>query len=147
MALIADDAADRVEQMILLTERLGKLVAEETARIQAREPTAPAEVVEEKERLANAYRLELARIKDDPALVSGAPKRRLDHLLANTAKLQATLTDHEIALGAVKFVAEGLVQTMAEEINRQRTQMRPYGADGSHAGASAPEPVTINKTA
>lgn len=147
MALIADDAADRVEQMILLTERLAKLVTEETARIEARAPTAAPEVVEEKERLANAYRLELARIKDDPALVSGAPKARLDQLLRNTGHLQQTLADHEIALGAVKFVAEGLVQAMAEEINRQRTQARPYGADGAHAGASAPEPVTINRTA
>jgi len=147
MALIADDAADRVEQMILLTERLAKLVADETARIEAREPTAPAELVEEKERLANAYRLELARIKDDPTLVSAAPKPRLDQLLRNTGRLQETLADHEIALGAVKFVAEGLVQAMAEEISRQRTQARPYGADGVHAGASAPEPVTINRTA
>jgi hypothetical protein len=147
VALIAEDAADRVEQMIVLTERLAALVMAETARIEARAPTAPAELVEEKERLANAYRLELARIKDDPTLVAGAPKPRLDQLLRNTARLQSALADHEVALGAVKFVAEGLVQAMAEEINRQRTQMRPYGSDGAHAGASAPEPVTINRTA
>ncbi len=61
MALIADDAADRAEQLLLLTERLGHLIGEETRRIEAREPPLAGAEADEKSRLANAYRLELAR--------------------------------------------------------------------------------------
>ena len=71
MALIADDAAHRVEQLLLMTERLAALAAEDTRRIEAREPLIEAET-DEKNRLANAYRLELARIKQDHALIQAA---------------------------------------------------------------------------
>lgn len=147
MALIADDPADRAEQLILLTERLAQLVADETGRIEARAPTAPPELVAEKERLANAYRLELARIKQDPALLDGAPRALLDKLKANTAHLQAVLSEHEIALGAVKAVAEGLVYAMADEINRQRSETNTYAANGARAPNAAPQPVSIDKSA
>ncbi len=147
MALIADNPADRAEQLILLTERLAELVLDETARIEARAPTAPAELVAEKERLANAYRLELARIRDDRSLIEPAPRALLDQLKTNTARLQRALADHDVALGAVKVVAEGLVHAMAEEIGRRRTQARTYGADGAHAASSSPQPVTLDKSA
>lgn len=146
MALIADDAADRADQLIVLTERLAALVEDETRRIEAREPSAPAELVEEKERLANAYRLELARIKQDRALIDAAPRSLLDTLKRNTLRLQAALEAHEIALGAVKVVAEGLVQAMAEEIHRQRQGARPYGANGAPS-AGGPSPVALDRTA
>lgn len=147
MALIADSPADRAEQLVLLTERLAALVVEETARIEARAPTAPPALVAEKERLANAYRLELARIRDDRSLIAGAPAALLDQLKENTRRLQDALSAHEIALGAVKIVAEGLVQAMAEEIGRQRAQARPYAADGTRAPSAGPQPVTLDKSA
>lgn len=147
MALIADNGADRAEQLLVLSERLRTLVEEETARIQARAPTAPPELVAEKERLANAYRLELTRIKEDPGLLDGAPKALLDALKAATANLQSALDAHEIALGAVRIIAEGLVQAMGEEIHRQRAQTQVYGADGARKESSGPQPVAFDRTA
>jgi hypothetical protein len=78
MALIADDAADRAEQLLLVTERLAELVNEETHLIEARQPPLDGDKGEEKARLANAYRLELARIKHDRSLIEGraGPLRR-----------------------------------------------------------------------
>lgn len=38
MALIADDARDRAEQLLALTERLTVLITEETQLIEARKP-------------------------------------------------------------------------------------------------------------
>jgi hypothetical protein len=73
MALIADDAADRAQQMLLVTERLTAIVLEETRRIDAREAPLGGAEAEEKQRLANAYRLELARIKLDRGLIDAAP--------------------------------------------------------------------------
>lgn len=147
MALLADDAADRVEQLLLLTERLSVLVDKETALIEAREPPLAGAEGEEKARLANAYRLELARIKQDKSLIEGAPSHMLAELRARTAKLQEILATHEIALGAVKIIAEGLVQAMAEETARHHGGARLYGAGGGMEGPSGPAPVALDRKA
>lgn len=136
MALIADDGADRAEQLILLTERLATLIQEETRLIKARQPPLSGALGEERTRLANAYRLELARIKQDKSLLHGAPPNRLALLRRQTATLQDILSDHELALGAVKLVTEGLVQAMAEEVARTRGGPRTYGAGGGLDGAA-----------
>ena len=73
MALLADDARDRAEQLLLITERLTAMVTEETRRIDARQSPLEGAQADEKNRLANAYRLELARIKQEPSLIQSAP--------------------------------------------------------------------------
>jgi hypothetical protein len=133
MALIAEGATDRAEQLLLITERLGALIEKETALIEARQPPLEGAEGDEKNRLANAYRLELARIKQDPSLIEGVAPALVEKLKVKTAHLHAALADHEIALGAVKIVAEGLVQAMAEEVARQRNGARGYGARGEIA--------------
>lgn len=133
MALIAEDGADRAEQLLLITERLTGLIVAETKLIEARQPPLEGEQGEEKNRLANAYRLELARIKQEPALIDGAPPALVEKLKLKTAELHTALADHELALGAVKIVAEGLVHAMAEEVARQRNSARGYGARGEMA--------------
>lgn len=147
MALIADNPRDRAQQLILLTERLTAFILEDTRRIDAREPLLDGPEAEEKARLANAYRLELARIKQDTSLITGAPAPLLAWLKTKTAVLQQALDRHEIALAAVKFVAEGLVQAIAEETVRQRLSQRGYGAGGAVDAASSPHPAVLDKSA
>src|SRR6185369_13252889 len=102
MALVADHPADRAEQLALITERLTVLIAEETQRIDARLPPSEGRDAEEKNRLANSYRLELARIKQDPDLLKDAPPAFLATLRQRTVTLHETLARHEGALNAVK---------------------------------------------
>ncbi|MEZ5995126.1 MAG: flagellar basal-body protein FlbY [Hyphomonadaceae bacterium] len=147
MALIADNAQDRAEQLLRLTERLAALAAEETARIEARQPPLEGAEAEEKNRLANAYRLELARIKQEPSLLEGAAPATLTQLRASTVALHETLADHEAALGAVKLLSEGLVHAMAEEVARQRNAGANYGARGALAPSAAPAPTVLDRSA
>lgn len=130
MALLADDAKDRAEQLLLVTERLTALIDLETQRIEARQPPLDGAEAEEKTRLANAYRLELARIKQNRSLLDGAPPALLTRLRHATVLLHENLATHEIALNAVKLVTEGLVHAMAEEVVRQRGGDAHYGAKG-----------------
>lgn len=146
MALLAENAGDRVEQLLLVTDRLRALIAEETARIDARQPPLEGAEAEERNRLANAYRLELTRIKHDPALIESAPPERLALLRARSEQLHAALAQHETALGAVKLVTEGLVQAMADEIARQRGGVQGYGARGTLAPTAA-TPAVLDRSA
>lgn len=146
MALIADDANDRAEQLLLMTERLMALAAEDTRRIKERQPLEGAEG-DEKNRLANAYRLELARIKQEPSLIEGAPPELLTRLRQQTVALHETLAAHEIALNAVKMISEGMVHAMAEEVARQRLSGANYSAQGSLQERSAPLPTVLDRSA
>lgn len=147
MALIADDAQDRAEQLLLVTERLTALVSEETRRIDAREPSLEGVEAEEKNRLANVYRLELARIKQDRSLIEGAAPETLSKLRQSTVELQAALDAHEIALSAVKAVTEGLVQAIADEVVRQRGGAAAYGAAGAPVQSKGPSPAILDRNA
>ena len=147
MALLADNPTDRAEQMLLVTERLTELVVEETRRIDAREPPLDGDLAEEKQRLANAYRLELARIKDDKSLIEPAPPALLAKLRTRTAHLQEMLATHEIALAAVKMIAEGMVHAMAEEVARQQGGDAQYGADGGLSAPAGPRPAVLDRQA
>lgn len=147
MALLADDAKDRVEQLLLVTERLTALIDAETQRIDARQPPLDGAEAEEKSRLANAYRLELARIKQDPSLIEGAPPALLAQLRQTTVTLHERLAAHETALNAVKLVAEGLVHAMAEEVVRQRGGDAHYGANGELVAPNGLGPAVLDRSA
>lgn len=147
MALLAEDAKDRAEQLLLVTERLAALIEAETQRIEAREPPLEGEDAEEKTRLANAYRLELARIKQDHSLIEGAPPALLGRLRQSTVLLHEKLAAHETALNAVKLVAEGLVQAMAEETVRQRGGDAQYGAKGERVAPNGLGPAVLDRSA
>lgn len=147
MALIADDAQDRAEQLQLATERLTALISEETRRIDAREPPLDGAAADEKNRLANAYRLELARIKQDRSLIEAAAPETLANLRRSTVQLHSALEAHELALSAVKAVTEGLVQAIAEEVVRQRGDAAPYGAAGAPVQAKGPSPAILDRNA
>lgn len=147
MALIADDPTHRAEQLVAVTERLTALVLEDTRRIDAREPPLDGAEGDEKARLSNAYRLELARIKQDRTLIEGADPAILTRLRATTVSLHEALAGYELALGAVKLVSEGLVHAMADEVARQRRGDAQYGADGGLAAPAAPIPTVIDRSA
>lgn len=148
MALIADDAADRVAQIHLLTDRLAALVERETAALSAGRPASPESAdAAELQRLANAYRLEMARIKDDPSLVSGAPRADRERLQTATSALQVRLDAYAIALGAAREVTEGLVRAMAEEVQRVRRGPAGYGAQGGYVEPTGAAAVALDQRA
>ncbi len=146
MALAAETAAERVDQLILLTERLTELVALEAQAFESRRPQDAALHVEETSRLANLYRHESARVRANPDLVKVADLRQRTRLIRATEAFDAVLARQGRALEAAKTVTEGLVRAIAEEVASQRQKGVSYGADAtaSKAGATA---ITLNQRA
>lgn len=144
MALLADDAADRAEQLLLLTRRLQELVDAEADRLGAGVP--PAGESEDLRRLVNAYRLETARVRDDRSLIAGAPLALRRTLQTETAALQARLDDYLLSLAAAREITEGLVRACAEEVQRARQAPAGYGAQGAY-GATQATPVALDQRA
>jgi hypothetical protein len=147
MAVNAEDAAERVDQLILLTERLTALVAEQAKAFEARRPQDAAVHVEETGRLANLYRHESARIRGAPELISAAPLAQRARLNRATEAFDAVLARQARAVGAVKTVTEGLVRAIAEEVATQRQKGASYGPGALQTPTRAATAITLNKRA
>ena len=145
MTAAAEDADERIEQMILLTERLTALVADQAKSFEAHRPQDAAVHVEETGRLANLYRHESARIRSNPGLISAAERGRRLRLTRATEAFDAVLARQARAVGAMKTVTEGLVRAIAEEVASQRNKGVSYGPGALQNPAAAATAITLNK--
>lgn len=150
MALSAETPADRVDQLILLTERLTTLVAAQAQAFESRRPQDAAPLIDETSRLANLYRKESAQIRARPELISGAPMADRVRLTRATEAFDAVLARQARALEAAKTVTEGLVRAIAEEVAAQRHKGAPdgYGPTGERAAKKTDgAAITLNRRA
>jgi hypothetical protein len=148
MALAASGPDDRVDQLVILTERLTDLIAKEATAFENRRPQDAAQYVEETAKLANLYRHESARVRANIALISGADAALRQRLIRATEAFDAVLARQARALNAAKTVTEGLVRAVAEEIAAQRAPASGYGKGGSmNHHVSTGTAITLNKKA
>lgn len=144
MALHAEDAADRVEQLVALTERLAAAIGRDLADFEARRPQDAAPRMAETTRLANMYRHESARVRRDPSLIAAAPAAARAELRRATEAFETVLARHAQAVAAAKTVTEGLVQAIAEELAASAAGAAAYGPKGGAASAAS-RPLALNK--
>lgn len=130
MPIAAKDAEDRVDQLIILTDRLTSMILEETEMLKTRRPSELTAHEEEKGRLVNLYCHEMTRIRKDKALVAGAPKPKLDALTGYTAEFRKALAHHGSQVNRMMTVTEKMVQNIAKEIGKRTPSPVGYGADG-----------------
>ena len=127
MAVSPENASERVEQLILLTERLTGLVAKEAQAFENRRPQEAASFQAETSRLANLYRHESTRVRGNVALVQGASLQRRQRLVRATEAFDAVLARQGRAVTAAKTVTAGLVRAIAQEVAEQRPTASGYG--------------------
>ncbi len=142
------DPTERVEQLILLTDRLTELIARQAQAFEGRRPQDAAALLEETTKLANLYRHESARVRADPRLIAGADKDARTRLVRATEAFDSVLARQGRAIEAARIVTEGLVKCIADEVASQRSQGATYGAAGRQASApSVATAITLNKRA
>ncbi len=147
MAISATDAADRVEQLIVLTERLTELIAEEALAFEERRAHDAARHIEETSKLANVYRHESARVRANPRMVASAPLAQRTRLIRATEAFDAVLARQGRALAAAKTVTEGLVRAIADEVASKRNTGAGYGQGGVASAPASATSITLNKRA
>lgn len=149
MALAAENAADRVDQLIILTERLTELVAAQALAFEQHRPQDAAAHIEETSRLANLYRHESAKVRANPSLIAGASLVERTKLTRATEAFDAVLARQARSLEAAKIVTEGLVRAIAEEVAAQRHKGgAAYGPSGERTEKPTDgSAITLNKRA
>lgn len=145
MALHAHDASDLASQLIVLTDRLKDLVKRETALFEERRPHQAMTFAGEKNTLATTYRLETARIAQNPALLGGAPEKLRLALRQATRELDSALRANNRAAGAVRTLTEGLIKAIADEAVKMRQGVKGYGANGRVSAHDSAAAITLNR--
>ena len=146
MSLAPSSSAERMQQLILLTERLTGLIAEQLRAFEARRPQDAARNAEETARLANLYRHESLKVKTNPTILDGAPPELKERLIVATRAFDAVLARHGRAVEAAKTITEGLIRAIAEEVHKQRHAVTGYGPKAMQAPRPA-TPVALNRRA
>jgi len=125
------NAQDRADQLLAMTRRLHALVSGEIEALKERRLDGASADWEEKERLAHAWRLEVAHIKANPSALAGLPEARKTELREAARELEQVLSTHAHSVAAMKTVTEGLVRSIADEIASVRSAPAAYGRSGS----------------
>ncbi len=146
--LHAANPTERVQALLRLTQRLTQLLEEETRLFKARRPQDALGLQDEKSQLANVYRAEVARTKQDPTRFANAPAPLKTMLRDATQAFHTALAENGRVVNALKTVTEGVVKAIADEAARQRSAPAGYGP-----GANRPNTPTqgfalaVNRTA
>lgn len=144
--LSATGPQDRADQLIAMATRLNDLIRLEVAALKDNRLDGAAVHADEKERLAHAWRLEVARIKQDPSLLKGLDAGRKAALRDASKALEDLIEGHARALEAMKTVTEGLVKAIATEVSASRKAPAGYGSSGAigRSVSSGATGVTVN---
>lgn len=127
MALMANDAGDLMDQLILLTRRLADVAERQAALFQANRLGEAQPLTDEAGRLGAVYAMESRRIAQNPALLSDASRALKDALTAETIRFRNAMAAHENAIERQRILAEGLVRAIAEEAVAARPTPVAYG--------------------
>ncbi len=147
MGLAADTPADRVEQLILLSERLMKAVREELNALNAKQYEEAARLGQEAAPLAALYRRETERAHKQPDLIKAAPETRKKALIQATEKLEAVLDEHAAKISALRELTEGLVHSIADYVAQQRSRSAGYGPGSSKSDQYSRSAITLDAKA
>jgi hypothetical protein len=138
---------ERINQLVALTERLTALIAEQARAFEARRPQDAAARIEETSQLANLYRHESLKLRQQAPMLNKLSKAQHQRLTRATEAFDAVIARQGKALAAVKTVTEGLVQAIATEIASQRNANAAYGPRGYKTQPLYAAPVTLNQRA
>ncbi len=137
-----------VGNLIIVTESLAKLIAEEQDLLERRRPRDIGPLLEEKHRLTRAYARESAALKADPEWRRKVAPADVVRLTRSTARCRELTATHERRLAAMKQVSEGLLKSIGEAVARKRAPAQGYNhkaglyAAGTRPGAT-PGAVSI----
>ncbi len=127
-----------IEKLISVTARLIDVMNRELEFLKKMQPQEIRELQADKEDLARAYELSILEIKANPELLNqcGAPlKSRLEEV---TGTFNATLTENERSLRAVKSVSERLLNVIVNAVAEKQSGAAYSSSGMIGSGAMGP---------
>ncbi len=140
------DAADeRLERLVILTQRLTNVIRKEIQIYRSRRPREAAGLAAEKDTLSAQYNREMSAFKNDQAGLARLSQESKAHLKAVTASFREALTELSDVLGRVRRVSEGIIQAIAADVQSRRATPVGYGTNAAPPAPGGPIPLALNK--
>ena len=127
----------RMERLIAMAARLIEALENDIAALKSGNPRGLRTIDPEIQKLTLLYNREAAGLNPDAAKGASLELRR--RLMEATGKFRDLLGAQTRLLTRLRGASEGMVRAVAEEMERQRAPMRPYGSgaiQASRAGGS-----------
>ena len=138
---------ENVQRLIALTEQLTERMRLDAEAFEARRPHEAAGRIDETQKLANLYRFESDRVRQNPAMVAGASPTLRQKLARASVAFEATLARHGRAVYALKTVTEGVVKAIAEEVAKARAATAGYGPGARMTTSDTAVAIALNRRA
>ncbi len=136
----------RINQMTELTQILTARLVKECKDFEDNRPLEAAKTLDETSRLANIYRHESQRLREAPHVLAETSLPARQSLITATEAFDAVLARHGRAVESAKFVTEGLVRAIAEEVASSRPTGSGYGPGAQSSKVNATS-LTLNRSA
>ena len=117
----------RLEQLLTVSRRLGDAIEADIEALEKGEFGELKTTDPEIERLCSFYAREVKALKADGG-VKDAPAPLLAAMREAGTRLDSLLRTHERLVAAMRQAAEGLVQAVAEDVEKSRSGSAPYRA-------------------
>jgi hypothetical protein len=124
----------RIERLIAMAARLIDALENDIAALKSGNPRGLRTIDPEIQKLTLLYNREASGLNPDAA--KRAPLELRKRLFDATKKFRDLLAAQTRLLTRLRGASEGMVRAVAEEIERQRAPMRPYGAVQTQAPRS-----------
>ncbi len=115
-----------VGNLIVVTESLARLLAQENTLLENNRPRDLQPLLDEKQRLTRAYARESAALKSDPLWHTKVGPGELKRLKHSTGLCQELTVSYARRLTAMKQVSEGLVKAIGDATAAQQAPARSY---------------------
>lgn len=126
--------AERIERLITMAGRLIEALESDIAALKGGNPRGLRTLEPEILKLSALYGREAASFNPDAA--RSAPADLKKRLIDATARFRDLLGVQTRLITRLRGASEGIVKAVAEEIERQRAPLRPYGGAAPRANAA-----------
>lgn len=117
-------STEKIERVIMIAERLIAALEADIAALESGTPQKMKTIDPEIQKLSMLYAREAAGVA---GVAKAAPDELRNKLAATTARFRDALKLQARMLTRVRNASEGMIHAVAQEVERRRTMIRPYG--------------------
>lgn len=141
----ADDATQRrMENLLAMSTRLCEAISTDIAALEKGDFNGIASTDPEIGRLCALYGREVMALKSS-GNIKNMPVKLVDALKDSGRRLSRLLGQHESLVACMRQASEGLIQAVAEEVEKSRQRGAPYSATPKPKRQSSSGAIVYNK--
>lgn len=130
-------------QVARLTEKLTRLIMEETKLLHLRKPQEAQKLHSEKNQAIAEYKQALSKLYNTRQILGPEDSPERQYIRRLTDSLKSALRDHARIVLRLKSITEGLVRSVTDEVNKTQRSASGYSRNANHAFYSQRTPTSL----